>query len=66
MTLATHSHTKFRTYVLEHLHFWIFTITPQKILLLLYERNKLEDFDPMWDSPHWLRQKGKDNREIIP
>ena len=70
MTLATHIHTKFRTYVLERLHFWILTITgytPQTIVCaLLYERNKLEDFDPMWDSPHRLRKKGKDSREIIP
>lgn len=66
MTLATHSHTKFRTYVLERLHFWILTITGYTPQTLLYERNKLEDFDPMWDSPHRLRKKGKDSREIIP
>ena len=32
-----------------------------------YFMNKPNDFAPMWDSsPHRLRKKGKDSREIIP
>ena len=66
LAASLHIHTKFRTYVLERLHFWILTITGYTPQTLLYERNKLEEFDPMWDSPHRLRKKGKDSREIIP